>query len=83
MRVGTFLCSEQIVVLKMLHDILYPTVQQIAQPVDGIHFHIFVVTQAVKLRAIDVIGGIQIVLGNPLVLHRLPQSVILYHSFTR
>ena len=52
--------------------------ENIAELVNGIDFYIFVVAQAVKLRMIDIVVGIQIVLGNTPLLHGFPQPVILY-----
>ena len=33
---------KHIIIIKMLHNILYPAMQNIAEPVYRVHFHIFV-----------------------------------------
>lgn len=54
--------SEYIIVGKMLHNILNAAVQNVAQPVQRVGFHILVVLQTVDQRTVDIMMGIQVVL---------------------
>ena len=42
----------------MLHDILDPAVKDVAELVDGVDLHVFVVTQPIQLGAVHVKVGI-------------------------
>ena len=79
-------CSEQvlkpIVIGKMFHNILYPAVQNVAQPVDGVDFHVFVLTQTVKLGAVYVVVSVKIILRNTPMFHGLPETVVFDHFHT-
>ena len=70
--------SETVVIGDVFHNIFHSAFENIAELVDGIDLHIFVVAQPVKLRVVDIVAGIQIVLGNAPLLHGFPQPVILY-----
>ena len=74
--------SENVVVWNMLHDILDFALQNITQPVDGVGFDVPVLAEPVQLGTIDVVVGIQVVLGHPALLHGFPQSVIFDHAST-
>ena len=66
----------------MLHDIFHLAVQNVAQSVDGVYFHVFVFTEPVKLGAVDVMVGVQVILGHAAPLHGFPQTVIFDHAST-
>ena len=68
-----------IIVGEVLHDVFHPAMQNIAESVDGIDFHIFVPPQPVKLGTVDIVMGVQVILGYALILHGLPQPVIYDH----
>jgi len=61
-----------ILVREMFHNILNPTVQNVAKLIDGIHFNILIVLQSIDLRPIYVVVGIQIILCNSALLHGDP-----------
>jgi hypothetical protein len=64
--------SESVVIGNMLHDLFDTALQDVAQPVNGIDFHILVVAQTIQKRSVDVMVGIQVVLRNALLLHGYP-----------
>lgn len=64
--------SEQIVIGKMLHDILDPASQNIAKPIKGIDLNILIVAQPIELRTIYIVMGVQVILGNALAFHGFP-----------
>ena len=64
----------------MLNDIFNPAVQDIAQPIQRVGFHILIVLQTIDERAIDVVVGIQVVLCHAPVFHGLPQLVVGNHA---
>ena len=71
--------SEPIIVREMLHNVLNPALQDVAELVYGIDLHVFVVPEPVELGAVYIIMGIKIVLRNAPLLHGLPQTVVCYH----
>lgn len=64
----------------MLHDILHPALEDVAQLVDGVGLHVLVVTQAVELGAVDVIVGVEVILGDAFGFHGEPEAVIFDHA---
>ena len=64
--------SKYIIVGNVLHDILDPAMEDVAQTVDGVGLNIFVLAEAVKLGAVDVVVGVQGILGYAALLHRFP-----------
>ena len=56
----------------MLHDILYPAMQNITEPVNGIHLDIEVVAEPMKLGTVYIVLCIEIILGDILLTHGLP-----------
>lgn len=77
---GTFLFLKEVVVGKMLHDILHTAAENIAELINRINFHILILTEAVQLSAVDIMVGIQVVLTDAALLHGLPQAVIFDHG---
>ena len=71
-----------IVVREVLHDVLHPAVENIAQAVDGVDFQILVSAEPVQHRAVDVMVGVQVILGNAALLHGFPKSIIFDHAYT-
>ena len=71
-----------IVVREVLHDVLRPAVEKVAQTVDGVDFQILVPAETVQHRAVDVVVGIQVVLGNAALLHGFPKPIIIDHAYT-
>ena len=71
--------SEPVIVGEMLHNVLNPALQDVAELVDGIDLHVFVAPEPVELGAVYIIMGIKIILGNTPLLHGLPQTVVCYH----
>ena len=74
-----FANSEPVIVWEMLHNVLNPALQDVAELVYGIDLHVFVVPEPVELGAVYIIMGIKIILGNTPLLHGLPQTVVCYH----
>lgn len=72
--------SELIVVRDMLHNILNIALQNIAEFVNCICFHILVVAEAVDLGAVHIEMGVQCVLCDTTFLHCLPETVIFDHN---
>ena len=68
-----------IAVRYVLHNILHTALENIAKLVDGIDFHVEILTKAVKLGAVYIMVRIQIVLGNPLLFHGCPKAIIPDH----
>ena len=66
----------------MLHDFLYTALQNIAESVDGVNLYILILPKAIDLGAVDVVVSIQVILGNALFLHRLPETIIFNHNTT-
>ena len=64
----------------MFHNILYPALENITQTIYGVHFHIAIVPQSIDLRTVDIIMGVQIILGNTTQLHGFPQAVVFDHN---
>ena len=64
--------SKNIVIGEVLHDVLHTAPENVAQPVDGLDFYVLIVTQPIQERAIDVMVGIQIILGYAALLHGFP-----------
>ena len=60
---------------------LNTAMQNIAESVDGIDFHIFVPPQPVKLGTVDIVMGVQVILGNSAGLHGRPQLIVFDHRF--
>ena len=79
MAEALFVVSEPVIVGEMLHDVLDAALQDVAELVDGIDLHVFIVPEPIELGAVYIIMGIKIVLGNAPLLHGLPQTVVLYH----
>ena len=63
----------------MLHDIFNPAVEDIAQVVNGVDLHVFIPAKPVKLGAVDIVVGVQVILSNAPVLHGFPQPVVFDH----
>ena len=63
---------EMIIIREVFHDIFHTALEDIAQAIDGVHFHILILTQAIYLGTVDIMVGIQIVLCNSAVFHCLP-----------
>ena len=66
----------------MLHDILDFAFEDVAQAVDGVGFDIPVLAEPIQLGTVDVVVGVQVVLGHAALLHGFPQSVIFDHAST-
>jgi hypothetical protein len=64
----------------MFHDIFHFASQNIAEPVYGVDFHIQVVAEPVKLGTVYIIFGVQVILRDILLAHRLPQSGVPDHN---
>ena len=64
--------SKPVIIRKMLHNIFHGALQNVAQFVDGIDLNIFIFTQAIQLRAIHIVLGIQRILGNTTLFHGFP-----------
>ena len=71
-----------IVIGEVLHNILHTAVENIAQAVDGVDFQIHVFAEPVQHRAVDVMVGVQVILGNAALLHSFPKSIIFDHAYT-
>lgn len=56
----------------MFHNILHPALEDIAEPVNGIHLHIEIVAEAVKLGTVYIVFRVEIILGDILLTHGLP-----------
>lgn len=74
-------CLKMIIVGEVLHDVFHPAMQNIAESADGIDFHIFVPPQPVKLGTVDIVMGVQVILGNSAGLHGRPQLIVFDHRF--
>ena len=74
-----FANSEPVIVWEMLHNVLNPALQDVAELVDGVDLHVLIVPEPVELGAVYIIMGIKIILGNTPLLHGLPQTVVCYH----
>jgi hypothetical protein len=61
-----------VVIGEMLHDILDAAVQNVAETVDGVDLHVPVLAEPVQLGAVDVVVGVQGILGYAALLHRFP-----------
>ena len=72
--------SKFIFVGKMLHDVLYTALQDVAQPVDGVGFHVQILAEPVKLGAVDIVVRIEGVLGDVALFHGFPETVISDHA---
>jgi hypothetical protein len=64
--------SKYIIVGNVFHDILDPAMEDVAQAVDGVGLHVFILAEPVKLGAVDVVVGVQGILGYAALLHRFP-----------
>ena len=71
-----------IVIGEVLHNIFHPAVENIAQAVDGVDFQIHVFAEPVQHRAVDVMVGVQVILGNAALFHGFPKSIIFDHAYT-
>ena len=71
-----------IVIREVLHDVLHPAVENVAQAVDGVDFQIHVFAEPVQHRAVDVMVGVQVILGNAALFHGFPKSIIFDHAYT-
>lgn len=71
---------KSVVIGEVFHDILYPALQNVAQPIDGVHFYILIMSQAVKQRSCDIVMGVEVILRNTTLFHGFPKLVILYHE---
>lgn len=47
-----------VIIIKVFHNILHSTMKDIAELINRIHFHIFIVLQSVDLGAVDIMVGI-------------------------
>ena len=74
-----FANSEPVIVGEMLHNVLDAALQDVAELVDGVDFHVLIVPEPIELGAVYIIMGIKIILGNTPLLHGLPQTVVCYH----
>ena len=72
--------SEAIFVGEVFHNVFDTASENVAELVDGVDFHIQIFTQTVELGTVDVVMGVQVILGHTPLFHRLPQTVIGYHS---
>ena len=70
---------KMVIVREMLHNILNTALENIAQTINRIHFHIFVLTQTVNLRTIYIVMRVQGILGDIAFFHCFPKAIILYH----
>lgn len=61
-----------VVVGDVLHDIFHRAVEDVAQLVDGVCFHVLVVSETVELRAVYIVVCVEVILGDTLFLHGLP-----------
>ena len=61
-----------IVIREMLHDLFHAAVENIAELIDGVDFHIFVLAQAIQLWAVYIVVRIQGILRNAAVFHGFP-----------
>ena len=73
--------SEPVIVGEMLHNVLDAALQDVAELVDGIDLHVLIVPEPVELGAVYIIMSVKIILGNALLLHGLPQTVVCYHFY--
>ena len=71
-----------IVIGEVLHNIFHPAVENIAQAVDGVDFQILVSAEPVQHRTVDVMAGVQVILGNAALFHGFPKSIIFDHAYT-
>ena len=74
-----FANSEPVIVWEMLHNVLDATLQDVAELVNGVDLHVLIVPEPVELGAVYIIMSVKIILGNALLLHGLPQTVVCYH----
>ena len=74
-----FANSEPVIVGEMLHNVLDAALQDVAELVDGVDLHVLIVPEPIELGAVYIVMGIKIILGNALLLHGLPQTVVCYH----
>ena len=68
-----------IIVRKMLHDVLNPALQDVAEFVNGIDLDVLILPETAKLGAVDIVVGVKVILGDAPLLHGLPQAVVFYH----
>ena len=74
-----FVQSEMIVIRNMFHDIFHTAAEDIAELIDGIDFYILIMAKSVELRPVDVMVGVEVILGNTAAFHGLPQTVVANH----
>ena len=67
---------KSIVVGDMLHNIFHRAIKNVAETVDGVDLYILIAAKPIQLRAIYIVVGVQIVLGEAPFFHSLPQTVI-------
>lgn len=56
----------------MFHNVLYATVENVAELVDCVYFHILVFAEPVDLGTVHVVGRVKIILADALFMHRFP-----------
>lgn len=71
-----------IIIREMFHNIPNTALKNIAQFINCVHFHIFILAQSVDLRTVYIMVGVQVILCNSLGLHRFPKTIIFYHTHT-
>lgn len=64
--------SKMIIIGEVIHNILDAALQNVAQSVNGIDLHIFVLAESVQQRAVDVVVGVQVILGHAALFHSFP-----------
>lgn len=69
-----------ILIGKMFHNIFHIALENITQTINGVYFHIAIVSQTIDLGTVDIIMGVQIILGNTTQLHGFPQAVVFNHN---
>lgn len=67
---------EPVIIGNMLHNVLYITFENVAEFINGVHFDVFVVAQAIQLSVVDIVMRIQIVLRDTPLFHGLPQTIV-------
>lgn len=47
--------SKKVIIVKVYHDILYPAMEDVAKPVNRVHFYIFIMSEPVNLGTVDIV----------------------------
>ena len=76
---GFIFSLKAIIVRKMLHNVLNPALQDVAELVNSIDLDVLILPKPADLGAVDIVVGVKVILGDAPLLHGLPQTVVCYH----